>query len=213
MEKRVYNFQNKRIEKLNYLLYLPEMIAGEKLPLIVALHGAGERGDDFDKLTVHGMPKYIEGGMNIPAVVIAPQCPENFIWNQITVELKELIDSTAQEFDIDTDRISVTGLSMGGYGTWEMGMAYPGFFAALAPICGGGVSWRVYTMGKTPVWAFHGDADDVVPAANSIEMCDRLKKCGGNVKLTLFHGVTHNSWEPAYEDTKLIEWLVGATKK
>jgi predicted peptidase len=101
---------------------------------------------------------------------------------------------------------------MGGYGTWEMGMSYPGFFAALAPICGGGVSWRVGLIGKTPVWAFHGDCDTVVPPVNSIEMCERLKAGGGEVKLTLFHGVDHNSWEPAYEETKVIEFLLNAKR-
>lgn len=212
MERKIYNLKNGRIKSFNYLLYLPENKTGEKLPLIVALHGAGERGDDFSKLSVHGIAKYIEAGMEIPAVVIAPQCPSEFIWNLITVELKELIDYAVEAYGIDIERISLTGLSMGGYGTWEMGMSYPGFFSALAPICGGGVSWRVALIGKTPVWAFHGDADNIVPPNNSYEMCDRLKASGGNVKLTVFHGVAHNSWEPAYEDTTLINWLVNSKK-
>ena len=211
MERKIYHFENKRIEKLNYLLHLPTSCEG-KPPMIVALHGAGERGDNFDVIAVHGVAKYVEAGLELPAVVIAPQCPENFIWNQLTVELKELIDYAAAEYGVDTDRISITGLSMGGYGTWEMGMSYPGFFSALAPICGGGVSWRVHLIGKTPVWAFHGDADNVVPPNNSYEMCDKLKASGGNVELTVFHGVMHNSWEPAYEKTKLIDWLIASSK-
>jgi predicted peptidase len=212
MERKIYSFENKRIEKFNYLLHIPKDASGEGLPLIVALHGAGERGDDFSKIPVHGLAKYIEAGLDIPAVVIAPQCPENFIWNLLTFELKELIDFIISEYGIDRDRVSITGLSMGGYGTWEMGMSYPGFFAALAPICGGGVSWRVGLIGKTPVWAFHGDCDTVVPPVNSIEMCERLKASGGDVKLTLFHGVDHNSWEPAYEETKVIEFLLSAKR-
>ena len=211
MERKIYRYNNKRIEKMNYLLYVPEN-KSEKLPMIVFLHGAGERGDDFDKIAVHGVPKYVERGMDIPAIVIAPQCPQDFIWNRLTVEVKELIDFAVAEYGADPERISITGLSMGGYGTWEMGMAYPGFFAALAPVCGGGISWNTGMIGKTPVWAFHGDADNVVPYNNSVEMCDTLKAKGGNVRLTLFHGVDHNSWEPAYETTKLIEWLVAAKK-
>lgn len=212
MEKRVFELKNKRIEKLNYLLNIPQDYKENKYPLIITLHGAGERGDDFDKISVHGIAKYIKAGRNIPAVVIAPQCPEEYIWNQITVELKELIDHIITEYNVDDQRVSITGLSMGGYGTWEMGMAYPGFFSAIAPICGGGVSWRTYLIGKTPVWAFHGDEDKIVPVNNSYEMCDKLKSYGGNVKLTIFHGVEHNSWEAAYEDTKLIEWLLESKK-
>ena len=212
MEKKVYRFENKRIEKFNYLLHLPKTPKEGGLPLIVALHGAGERGDDFSKIAVHGIAKYIEGGMDIPAVVLAPQCPEDMIWNLLTFELKELIDFVIEEYGIDSTRVSLTGLSMGGYGTWEMGMSYPGFFSALAPVCGGGISWRVGSIGKTPVWAFHGDCDDVVPAQNSYEMCDRLKAVGGIVRLTVFHGVDHNSWEPAYEQTNVIDFLMSAKK-
>ena len=212
MERKIYEFQNKRVSKCNYLLNLPKNYNDVQLPLIIMLHGAGERGDDYAKLSTHGVAKYIEQGRNIPAVVIAPQCPEEYIWNHLTVELKELIDFVISEYNVDKNKVSITGLSMGGYGTWEMGMSYPGFFSALAPVCGGGVSWRAYVIGKTPVWAFHGDSDNVVPINNSYEMCDRLKAAGGNVKLTVFHGVQHNSWEPAYEETKLIEWLIESKK-
>ena len=211
MERKIYTFENKRVEKFNYLLHAPGT-EGEKLPMIVMLHGAGERGDNFDVIPVHGVAKYVIAGKNIPAIVIAPQCPDGMIWNQLTVELKERIDLAITAYGADPDRVSLTGLSMGGYGTWEMGMSYPGFFSALAPICGGGISWRVGLIGKTPVWAFHGDMDSAVPPQNSYEMCDRLKAAGGNVRLTIFHGVDHNSWEPAYETTKLIEWLVSAKK-
>lgn len=212
MEKKIYEFANRRIEKINYLLHLPKAVPYGGLPLIIALHGAGERGDDFSKIAVHGLPKYIEAGLDLPAVVIAPQCPEGYIWNLLTEELKELIDFVIEKYGVDKTRVSITGLSMGGYGTWEMGMSYPGFFAALAPVCGGGVSWRAELIGKTPVWAFHGDCDTVVPPINSIEMCDRLKTAGGNVRLTIFHGVGHESWEPAYEDTKVIEFLLSAKR-
>jgi predicted peptidase len=211
MERKTYFYTNKRIEKMNYLLHVPAQ-KSEKLPIIVFLHGAGERGDDFDKIAVHGVPKYVERGMDVPAIVIAPQCPQDLIWNRLTAEVKELIDFAIAEYGADPDRVSITGISMGGYGTWEMGISYPGFFAALAPVCGGGISWNVGSIGKTPVWAFHGDADNVVPYNNSVEMCDTLKAKGGNVRLTLFHGVDHNSWEPAYETTKLIDWLVAAKK-
>ena len=213
MEIKVYNFTGKRIPLIDYFINEPKAEKNKKRPLIVALHGAGERGNDTEKLFIHGLPKYIRAGRKISAVVIAPQCPAGYVWNQLTEELKELIDFVCREYDIDLDRITMTGLSMGGYGTWEMGMSYPGFFAALAPICGGGISWRAQLIGKTPVWAIHGDADTVVPVNNSIEMCDKLKSVGGNVELTLLHGVGHNSWEFAYERTCLIDWLLSKSKK
>lgn len=210
--KKVYNFKNARIEKMNYLLHAPDP-QGEKLPMVVALHGAGERGDNFDLIPVHGPAKYVAAGEDFPAILIAPQCPSDFVWNQLTVELKELIDFAIKEYDADPDAVSLTGLSMGGFGTWEMGISYPGFFSALAPICGGGMSWRVANIGKTPVWAFHGEEDGVVPISNSYDMCRALKARGGNVVLTVFTFDGHNVWDDAYEKTTLLRWLISARRK
>ena len=212
MENKVYKFDNKRIEKFNYNVFFPENFC-EGMPMIVALHGAGERGDDHSKINIHGPARYASEGRRIDAVVVAPQCPAGFTWNMLTVELKELIDFVAGEYKVDPDRISLTGLSMGGFGTWEMGINYPGFFSALAPVCGGGMSWRVREIGNTPVWTFHGDKDDVVPISGTVAMVDRLRAAGGNVKFTLFNGVKHNSWAPAYEDTTVIEWLISQNRK
>ena len=97
---------------------------------------------------------------------------------------------------------------MGGFGTWEMGVTYPSFFAAIAPICGGGFSWRASALKDMPVWAFHGDADDVVPISYSQTMVDAVNAAGGNAKFTIFPGVNHNSWDPAYLDTNVVEWLL-----
>ena len=213
METKVYNYTNKRIDSMGYMISLPDGYDDKaKYPMIVALHGAGERGTDVSLVLVHGVAKYVAAGLKLDAIVVAPQCPTDFTWNLLTAELKELIDNVASEYAVDTDRISLTGLSMGGFGTWEMGICYPGFFSALAPVCGGGMSWRAGLIGKTPVWAFHGDADTVVPPENSYMMVKSLKSRGGNVKLTVFNGVAHNSWEPAYEDTKVIEWLISHRK-
>ena len=208
METKVYKFENKRIEKMNYLLDTTCKEKDENPGLIVFLHGAGERGYDFEKLYVHGPAKYIRNGSFTPkTVVLCPQCPEKYIWNLLTEELFELIESVVEEYSVDRTRIAITGISMGGYGTWEMGMSYPGYFSALGPVCGGGVSWRANLIGETPVWAFHGDADNVVPPVNSIEMCERLAESGGKVDLTLLHKVGHNSWEFAYERSTLLSWL------
>lgn len=208
METKVYKFSNKRIEKMNYLLDTSCIRGGEKPGLTVFLHGAGERGDDFEKLYVHGPAKYVRQGKYTPkTVLVCPQCPDGLVWNLLTFELKELIDWVVTEYGIDEKRITITGISMGGFGTWEMGMSFPGFFAALAPVCGGGISWRAKLIGKTPVYAIHGDADTVVPPRNSIEMCEKLQESGGEVDLVLLHGVGHNSWEFAYERCGVMDWL------
>ena len=148
---------------MNYLIDDSCKTSKKEPGLIVFLHGAGERGEDFEKLYVHGPAKYIRNGSFKPeTVVLCPQCPDGYIWNLLTEELYELIEATVENYGIDRSRIAITGISMGGYGTWEMGMSYPDYFSALGPVCGGGVSWRAKLIGKTPVWAFHGDADNVV---------------------------------------------------
>ena len=203
---------------LPYLLYTPaDRKPDEALPMIVFLHGAGERanaGEGKEELVaVNGIPRYIKEGRFLPhAVVLCPQCPRDRVWNQITEPLKALIDRIAAAQKVDPDRITLTGLSMGGYGTWEMGISYPGFFAALAPICGGGISWRAAAIGKTPVFAYHGMLDETVPSRNSTEMCDALRAAGGNVDLTLFAYAAHHSWDRAYLGTDLLSRLLAAKR-
>lgn len=201
---------------LGYYVYCPKVRSEEKLPMIVFLHGAGERGNgttDLEKLKTHALPKYISEGKEFPAIILAPQCPEGVVWNNLVFALKKLIDNVAESYNVDRDRISITGISMGGYGTWEMGMAFPNFFSAIAPICGGGLSWRCDVIKDVPIWAFHGDRDDVVPLRNSMEMVDRVNQFGGNARLTIFHNVDHNSWEEAYTSSNVIEWLISKKRK
>ena len=212
METKIFNGKNGAFD-IGYYVYLPSGFdKSKKFPMIVFLHGAGERGNGKDELplvNVNGLSKYASEGMEIPAILLCPQCPKDITWNNIVFELKSLIDETADEYGADKDRISLTGLSMGGFGTWEMGMSFPNFFSALAPVCGGGLEWRAGLIGKTPVWAFHGDKDDVVPPERSYEMVDAVKfRGGGKPRLTIFHGVGHASWDDAYLTTKVIEWLI-----
>lgn len=197
---------------LGYILYTPETIT-ENTPLIVFLHGAGERGngkDELDLVNVHALPQLINEGCDYPAFVLCPQCPKDFVWNNQVYFLKKLIDEIKETYPIG--KIAITGISMGGYGTWEMGMCYPDFFSCIAPVCGGGLSWRTETLKDMKIWAFHGDADSVVPCNNSYEMVDKVNQFGGNAKLTIFHNVDHDSWNPAYRETKLIDWLLENTK-
>ncbi len=216
MTESIFSAANGQFD-IGYYVYLPKDYSKDKrYPLIVFLHGAGERGngkDELHKINKHGLAKYASEGMDIPAILLCPQCPERIVWNNIVFELKALIDKTAKEYNADMSRITITGASMGGFGTWEMGLTYSNFFAGIAPICGGGLSWRCGNLCKTPIWAFHGDADNIVPLKNSVEMVDSVNKNGGSAKLTVFHGVAHNSWDSAYLETKLIDWLLAQNRE
>ena len=198
---------------LPYLLTRPEGSEGEALPLIVCLHGAGERGDSEQVLCVHGVPRYFSANAEhggIRAVTLSPQCPQGDIWSNFPSVIMELILHVAHREGVDMNRISITGLSMGGFGTWSMLAQFPNFFSAAAPICGGGVSWYINT--KTPIRAFHGDKDDVVPLIYSQLMVDAVNSRGGNATLKIFEGCDHGSWEPAYEQTDVLAWLAAAKR-
>lgn len=203
-EKKV--FHHAEIGDMYYLLQMPEHYEAGKTPFVVFLHGVGERGHNYDLISVHGLPKMVLGGRKIPAVVISPQCPVEYVWHNIPTALKALIDEVISGLDGEGAPVSITGISMGGYGTWEMTMTYPDFFYKAAPICGGGTPWRAHLI-HCPVWAFHGDQDSAVPPKNSYEMVDAVNQTGGNARLTLFHGVGHLCWEEAYEDSRVIDWL------
>lgn len=198
---------------LRYLVSLPDGFDGSKnYPMIVFLHGAGERGDDIERVKINALPKYISQGKKYPAVILCPQCPDNAVWGNIAFELKELIDWAAGEYHADKSRISLTGLSMGGFGTWEMAQLFPESFSAIAPVCGGGMTWRCGALKDTPVRAFHGALDEVVPLSYSAGMADAVNACGGHAELTVFQGDGHNSWDSAYLRTDVTDWLIKAKR-
>lgn len=206
---------------LNYITITPKDHDPEKesLPLIVSLHGAGERKDDPTVLMKYGPCKYFSTDpeyKGIRTVILAPQIiTEDITWNNITDELMELIEQTVERYNIDRDRITMTGVSMGGFGTWEMGILYPDYFAALAPVCGGGMSWRAERIGfaGVPVRTFHGDCDTLVPPIYSKLMVDAVNNAGGNATLRMYEGVAHEVWHPVYDDSDVFEWLYSQSKK
>lgn len=199
----------------------------KKFPLVIFLHGAGERGDDNEAQLVHGMKDFASDANRekYPCFVVAPQCPKNESWASIdrTQEkaaladqpskalalVMELIQQTETEYPIDSERIYITGLSMGGYGTWDAIERYPDRFAAALPICGGGDSSQeqVSKIVKLPIWVFHGGDDTVVPAARSIEMVEAIKQAGGEPKYTQYEGVGHDSWTETYKNPEVLKWL------
>lgn len=192
---------------MNYLLYLPQDYdQQEKWPLLLFLHGGGERGDDLGLLTIHGPPKKIAAGEQFPMIVVSPQCPKDQRWQSVT--LLALLDDLCERYKVDEDRIYLTGISMGGFGLWAMAFDAPDRFAALAPICGGGETYWAKSIKHIPAWVFHGELDEGVPVRRSQEMFDELKKQGGDPKLTIFPGVGHISWPAVYDDPAFYEWLL-----
>ncbi|HMO15525.1 MAG TPA: prolyl oligopeptidase family serine peptidase [Pirellulaceae bacterium] len=193
--------------KLNYLLYLPEDYdQQDSWPLLLFLHGAGERGSNLDLVKMHGPPKLIAAGKSFPFIVVAPQCAAGRWWE--AYELAALLDEIEEKYNVDKQRIYVTGLSMGGFGTWSLAAHQPQRFAAIAPICGGGepITTRLYN--HLPTWVFHGDKDEVVPLSRSENMVQALKRAGGKVKFTIYEGVGHDSWSETYTNEELYQWFL-----
>ncbi|MCA8996263.1 MAG: prolyl oligopeptidase family serine peptidase, partial [Planctomycetaceae bacterium] len=183
--------------RLNYLLYLPKNYEDqEQWPLLLFLHGSGERGDDLELVKKHGPPKLIASGMDFPFIVVSPQCPQDRRWEPI--ELVALLDNLSARYKVDTDRIYVTGLSMGGFGTWELASFAPNKLAAVAPICGGGEKYWVKAYAHLPVWVFHGAKDTAVPLERSQVLVDELKKLGADPKFTIYPDAAHDSWTESY---------------
>ena len=207
-----------RSGELKYLIYLPKEYAAkqsERWPLMLCLHGAGERGSDVQRASIHGPMSLVKQGTNFPFIIVAPVCPEGEVWEN--EPLLQLLDHIEKKYAVDTNRVYLTGLSMGGYGTWKLGLARPERFAALVPICGGGNMIDVIlgtrdkgdTLKNLPIWAFHGAKDDVVPLEESERMVTQLKKLGvKDVKLTVYPEAQHNSWTETYNNSKLYEWLL-----
>jgi len=193
---------------IQYYVFLPKTYEKNKQrwPLMLFLHGAGERGSDLKLVKKHGPPRIAEEKGDFPFVLVVPQCPDNAWWSSEI--LAALLDRVISDFRIDKDRVVVTGLSMGGFGTWDLGIEYQDRFAALAPICGGGNPVKAAQMKDIPVWAFHGNKDPVVPLVRSQEMVDALTRSGGNVRLTVYPEAGHDSWTETYANPELYEWLL-----
>lgn len=199
--------------ELDYLLYLPADYETSKKdwPLLVFLHGLGERGPDIDKVKKHGPARLIEQGKEFPFIVVSPQCPAGSWWPYEVPKVLALIDEIAETHRVDAKRIYLTGLSMGGFGTWATASVQPERFAAIAPICGGGCTFLASKL-NMPIWAFHGDADNVVPLKHSRDMVDAVNKASGTIRLTVYPGVGHNCWTETYENDELYDWLLSHSK-
>lgn len=225
-EARVYT--SKTGDKLNYRLMIPKGYDAKgdtRYPFVLFLHGAGERGNDNSKQLIHGSKDFASDAnrTKYPCFVMFPQCPDQKKWVEVdwsadqhkspseeSISLRltrETLAALQKEFRIDDKRLYVTGLSMGGYGTWDMIARTPDLFAAAAPVCGGGDETTADRLTKLPIWAFHGDKDTAVKPERSRRMIEAIKKAGGQPKYTEYPGVGHNSWAQTYSDPKFMEWL------
>jgi len=193
-----------------YYRYLPEGYDGnKKYPLVLYLHGAGERGDDITRVAWHGFLRYVrENNSHYPFIIVAPQCPFDRYWGCYTESLLAFLDHISEELSVDATRVYVTGLSMGGTGTFMLAMADPDRFAAIAPVCGSGICWYGEALKDIPVMMYHGDLDDIVPIDESITMLRAINAHGGNARLKILNGVEHDAWNYAYAGSELADWLL-----
>ncbi len=207
-----------RTVSAKYLLFLPKSYDAngtKHWPLILFLHGAGERGTNIWKVAVHGPPKIVKGKPDFPFIIVSPQCPEGQRWSNDVV--LGLLDEVTAKYAVDPKRVYLTGLSMGGFGTWALAAEYPERFAAIVPICGGGEVIPILLAGRDKraalktlgVWAFHGAKDPVVKLEESERMVGAFKKVGcTDVELTVYPEAGHDSWTEAYSNPALYEWLL-----
>jgi len=193
-----------------YLLFLPEGYGQQqkKWPLMLFLHGAGERGNNLELVKKHGPPKIVQTRRDFPFIVVSPQCPEGDWWTKKTEVLINLLDEIIAQYDVDTERVYLTGLSMGGYGSWALAADYPDRFAAVVPICGGGNRTMSLMLKDVPIWAFHGAKDSTVPVEESKEIVEAINRRGGNAKLTIYPEANHDSWTQTYDNQEVYDWLL-----
>lgn len=216
---------------LAYRLFKPvKMDAGQRYPVILFLHGAGERGDNNEAQLMHGLRVFSSPEMQAkhPAFILVPQCPAGRKWSDVDWSLlksalpekpsasmqlaMQALDSLVSTLPIDPKRIYIAGISMGGYGTWDAATRWPEKFAAAVPVCGGGDDLKAARLKNLPVWCFHGDKDTVVPVVRSRDMVQAVQSAGGSVKYTEYPGVGHNCWDRAYAEPALYEWLFAQRK-
>lgn len=213
-------------EEFKYLLLKPETIEqGKRYPLVLFLHGAGERGDD-NRAQLKHFPEHFrdpEYRKKFPCFLVAPQCRTdqdwaNYYWtgdveppaDSLSDQMKAALlafQNTLEEFPVDRSRLYLTGLSMGGYGSWELGMNRPDWFAAIAPICGGGDTGTAHRLASTPIWVYHGTADYAVAVQRSRAMIGAIQRAGGLPRYTEIPGHGHDSWVPAYQSDGVLNWM------
>jgi predicted peptidase len=210
--------QIKKAATINFLFYLPDTYGKDpekKWPLILFLHGMGERGENLELLKKHPLPKTMEQQKDFPCIVVSPQLPlDKRLWDDMIDPIKELLEQVRTKYSVDTNRVYGTGFSMGGAGTWNFALRYPHYFAAIVPIAGAykfrrkEIPDNIGELKDLPIWAFHGEKDEAVKSWQTEILADALTACGNNIRFTLYPESGHSqSWIQAYSDPELYTWL------
>ncbi|MBQ6875574.1 MAG: prolyl oligopeptidase family serine peptidase [Lachnospiraceae bacterium] len=200
-----------QFENVRYVTNFPEEYSGkEKYPVILFLHGAGSRGNDIKKILNNPYFKIIREHERFPFISVAPQCSEN-TWFDMFETLKRFVLNIAGEEYADENKIYLMGVSMGGYATWQLAMSMPEYFAAIVPICGGGMYWNAERLINVPIWAFHGQKDVTVHLEESKKMVDAVNRYGGNAMLTIYSEAGHDAWSDTYRNMEVFEWMLSQT--
>ena len=216
-DNNIFETMVKTPVKLHYSLYIPDDYYDNDsdYPLVLYLHGKGERGEDLKKIEVNGLPEVISKGKTFPFLTLAPQCPEFGWWSrsEYVEALADLLNEVVKERRVNTKKIYATGLSMGGYGTLALAKKYPDLFAAIIPICGGMDDHDgIKRLKDMPIWLFHGDLDETHPVERSTTIYDLLSPINKNIKLTIYECVGHNSWDETYANDEIYDWLLSYSK-
>lgn len=201
----------RRYKEIDYVIRYPEnFLSDEKYPLVFYIHGAGGRGRDISQISNHPIFSLTEK-LSYEAIFVAPQCYSDS-WFDIFEQLQDFIRSVMEEKYVDRSRIYLMGASMGGYTAWQLAMSHPEWFAALVPMCGGGMYWNAGRLKDMAVWAFHGSDDDTVLCEESRKMVERIQEAGGNAKFTIYEGAGHDAWTPTIQNPEVSEWLFSQKK-
>jgi predicted peptidase len=223
MEPKTFTSAGPQPNKVQYLIYLPkgyQTNMAARWPMMLYLHGAGERTDNVFGVTWQGPPKLVRKGHDFPFIIVAPLCPPKQWWSD--TKLLHLLEGVQNEYRVDTNRVYLTGMSMGGSGAWSLGLKYPQYFAAIAPICGNSKPdileklplEQAERIKSLPIWVFHGAKDPTVPVAASERMVKALKKLGcSEVNFTRYPNADHDSWTATYDTANIYQWFLKQQRK
>ncbi len=206
-------FEAHVFKRLQYLIHYPEGYEkGQKLPVFFLFHGSGSRGCNLNMIKTNCFFEITKQYKQFSFITVAPQCHEN-TWYDLWETVKELVEEVTAFDCCDSTRVYAIGPSMGGYATWQIAMSMPQYFAAIVPMCGGGMYWNGERLRDVPAWAFHGQADEIVKVEESIKMVDGVNAKGGKAKLTIYPKLGHEIWEETYSNPDVFAWVLSQRKE